>query len=324
MKMTHADYKCVVGIDVSKVKLDVAWSRQGPCIEIENTKEQITKLFIQKIELPAQTLVVLEATGGYESLLVELLHQFNVAVAVVNPKRVRDFAKGIGRDAKTDPIDAKCIAFYGDVVKPERHVAKSANEQKLEALVTRRRQLLDLITKENNRVQQTPDREIQKLIRQSIKNLQKQLKSIDDRISKAVASDTANARRIAILDSIKGVGKVTISTCVAELPELGSLNRQKISKLVGVAPMNNDSGQKSGKRKTTGGRGSVRRVLYMATLVATRHNPHIKAFYHRLLASGKPKKLALVACMRKLLTIMNLLVRNDELWVDTTATQPAK
>ncbi len=324
MKMTQNDYSCVVGVDVSKAKLDVAWSSEGPSVEIENAKEQITKLLIQKIQDKAQTLVVLEATGGYESLLVELLHQGGIAVAVVNPRRVRDFAKGIGRDAKTDPIDAMCIAYYGQVVNPKPHVAKSDTEKKLEALVTRRRQLLDLIPQENNRVQQTFDKEIQKLIRQSLKNLQKQLKSVDDHIAKAVASDTNNARRIEILDSVRGVGKVTISTCIAELPELGSLNRQQISKLVGVAPMNDDSGLKSGKRRTTGGRSSVRRVLYMATLVATRYNPHIKTFYQRLLSQGKPKKLALVACMRKLLTIMNLLIRNDELWVDTTAAQTSK
>jgi len=202
------------------------------------------------------------------------------------------------------------------VVKPKPHVAKTDSEKKLEAFVTRRRQLLGLINQENNRLQQTRDQEIQQFIRKSLETLKNQVQEIDQRISQAIATDEKNARKIEILQSVKGVGAVSVSTLVAELPELGELNRGQIAKLVGVAPMNSDSGQKTGKRKTTGGRGSVRRVLYMATLVATRFNARIKEFYIRLLAKGKPKKLALVAAMRKLLTILNTLVKKDELWVD--------
>jgi transposase len=208
------------------------------------------------------------------------------------------------------------LAYYGEVVKPRLHVAKSDAETKLEALVTRRRQLLGLINQENNRLQQTRDTEIQEFIRQSLESLKKQVKEIDGRITKSVSADKQNARKIEILQSVKGVGKVTVSTFIAELPELGELNRGQISKLVGVAPLNQDSGKKKGQRVTSGGRSSVRRVLYMATLVATRYNPHIKAFYVRLLAKGKPKKLALVAAMRKLLTILNTLIKKDELWMD--------
>ncbi len=235
-------------------------------------------------------------------------------MAVVNPRRVRDFASGIGKDAKTDPIDAQAIAFYGQVVQPNAQAAKTDEEKKLQALVGRHRQLLDLINQENNRLQQTADREIQGYIQESLETLKKQVKSIDERLAKCVKEDTANARKIEILESVQGLGPVAVSTFLAELPELGELNRGEIAKLVGVAPMNKDSGQASGRRTTHGGRSYVRRVLYMATLVATRFNPRIKAFYQRLLKAGKPKKLALTAAMRKLLTILNTLIKNDEIW----------
>jgi transposase len=321
MEMTQNGYSLVIGIDVSKEKLDLAWGTNGKAETIRYTSSQIAQLLINKIEDRENTLIVMEATGGYESSLVDLLHDANLALAVVNPRRVRDFAKGIGLDAKTDAIDAKVIAHYGEVVKPKEHVAKTDSEKMLEALVTRRRQLLDLTNQESNRLKQTREKEIQKLIRQSINSLEKQTKTVDRLISKAVADDQQNARKIEILQSVKGVGMVTVSTILAELPELGMLNRGQIAKLVGVAPMNDDSGKKTGKRKTSGGRSSVRRVLYMATLVATRFNPKIKVFYTRLLSQGKPKKVALVAAMRKLLTILNTLIKNDELW---TAPQPSK
>ena len=314
----------VIGVDVSKAKLDLAWGAQGPTETIKNTSDQIARLLIKKIEDPANTLIVMEATGGYESRLVDLLHEAKLSLAVVNPRRVRDFANGIGVDAKTDPIDAKLIAYYGEVVKPKEQVEKTPALKTLEALVTRRRQLLNLINQENNRLQQTREKEIQKLIKQILKSLEKQLEKVDCLIGKAVEADQENARKIEILRSAKGVGPVTVSTLVAELPELGQLNRGQISKLVGVAPMNNDSGKMSGKRKTIGGRSSVRRTLYMATLVATRWNPVIKAFYTRLLAKGKPKKLALTAAMRKFLTILNHLVKSDELWENRLAPHPSK
>jgi transposase len=320
MEMTQEGYTLVIGIDVSKAKLDIALGSNGPLEIIENTNQQIIGKLIQKIKDPVNTLIVMEATGGYESGLVDLLHESNLALAVVNPRRVRDFAKGIGLDAKTDAIDAQVIAKYGEVVNPQQHVAKTDSEKKLNALVTRRQQLLGLITQENNRLQQTGDGEIQNFIRETLKTLKKQVKTIDKLISQCVAADKKNARKIEILQSVKGVGAVSVSTFIAELPELGELNRGEISKLVGVAPMNKDSGQTSGKRRTTGGRNSVRRVLYMATLVATRFNPRIKAFYVRLLAKGKPKKVALVAAMRKLLTIINTLIKQDELWTDLQAT----
>lgn len=303
-----------VGVDVSKATLDVALSDDEPTLSINNTPEQIVSELIGRIKNPQSTVVVMEATGGYEDLLVSLLHRHNIALAVVNPRRVRDFALGIGRDAKTDPIDARVIAFYGQVVKPEPQPAKSEEEQKLQALVERRRQLLDLINQENNRIQQTTDREIRGSIQKSLETLKKQVQVIDQRLAKCVAADTKNARKVEIMESVKGIGPVAISTFLAELPELGTLHRGQIAKLVGVAPMNNDSGQASGRRRTFGGRSYVRRVLYMATLVATRFNPRIKAFYQRLVGEGKPKKVALTAAMRKLITILNTLINRNELW----------
>jgi transposase len=304
----------VVGVDVSKAKLDVAFPDDKQTLTIDNTEEQIVSKLIGRIDDRSSTIVAMEATGGYEDLLVTLLQQRHIAVAVVNPRRVRDFAAGIGKDAKTDPIDAQLIAFYGQVVKPAAQAVKSEEEKKLQALVERRRQLLDLINQENNRLQQTADREIQQYIQQSLETLKKQVKTIDERLTKCVQADTANARKVQILESVKGIGPVAISTFLAELPELGELNRGQIAKLVGVAPLNHDSGQAAGRRRTLGGRAYVRRVLYMGTLVATRFNPQIKAFYQRLLGQGKPKKVALTAAMRKLLTILNTLVKNDELW----------
>ncbi len=308
-----------MGVDVSKATLDFAFTGGASIdgkhsLSIDNTDEQIVSELIGRIKRPQCTIVVMEATGGYEGRLVKLLHQHKIALSVVNPRRVRDFAGGIGIDAKTDPIDAQLIAFYGQVVEPAAQVAKSEEERKLKALVERRRQLLGLINQEGNRLKQTVDQEIQEYIRQSLETLKKQVETVDDRLAKCIEANAANARRIEILQSVKGVGPVAISTFLAELPELGKLNRGQIAKLVGVAPMNRDSGQLSGRRRTFGGRSYVRRVLYMATLAATRFNPVIKAFYQRLLGKGKPKKVALIAAMRKLLTILNTLIKNDVLW----------
>jgi transposase len=308
-----------VGVDVSKSKLDFAFADSKQSWEIKNNQEQIVQELIGRIDHPQATIVVMEATGGYEELLVTLLHQHQIAVAVVNPRRVKDFAAGIGRDAKTDPIDAHVIAFYGQVLKPQGQAAKSADDKKLRGLVERRRQLLDLISQENNRLQQTTDKEIRGYIQQSLETLTKQVKLIDQRLETCVQENTEHTRKIEILESVKGIGPVAISTFLAELPELGRLNRGQIAKLVGVAPMNHDSGQSTRRRRTFGGRSYVRRVLYMATLVATRFNPQIKAFYQRLLGEGKVKKVALTAAMRKLLTILNTLIKNNELWNEEKA-----
>ena len=251
----------------------------------------------------------MEATGGYEEVLATLLHQHQIPLAVVNPRRVRDFAKGIGKDAKTDPIDALILAQYGRVVQPQAQVAKSEPEKKLQALTQRRRQLLDLIHQEKNRLQQTLDPEMQGYLQETLKTLEKQLQTIDERLAESVKTLSAKARQVEIMESVPGLGPVAISTFLAELPELGELNRGQIAKLVGVAPMNHDSGKMSGRRKTFGGRSYVRRILYMATVASTRWNSKIRAFYQRLVKQGKAKKLALVAAMRKRLTILNALIK---------------
>lgn len=316
MSNRQSPFSVVLGVDVSKTSLDCAFADGGPTWKVDNTSQKIDADLIARLNDRPHTIVVMEATGGYENILVRLLHQHQIAVAVVNARRVRAFADGIGKDAKTDSIDAQVIAFYGTVVQPAAQQPQSAEELKLQALVQRRRQLLDLINQENNRRQQTADPEIVEFIEQSLKALKQQLKAIDERLAKSVQADTANTRKVEILDSVKGIGAVTISTILAELPELGQFNRKQIAKLVGVAPLNNDSGNNSGKRRTTGGRSYIRRVLYMATLVATRFNPRIKDFYQRLLRTGKLKKVALTAAMRKLLTILNTLIKTDQLWTE--------
>lgn len=316
-KMNNSDYSFskFIGIDIAKNKVDIAEHEKLAVKTVGNNKQEIST-WIKTLTETEQTIVIMEATGGYESLLVELLHQHNIALAVVNPRQVRDFAKGVGCDAKTDIIDARVLARFGQVVHPAPQAAQSEDQLKLGALVERRRQLVDLINQEQNRLQQTRDHDIRRSIETVLKELKKQLKSMDERIAKAVTADQRNARKVEILQSVKGLGPVTVSTFVAELPELGQLNRQQVAKLVGVAPINNDSGQSMGKRKAAGGRSAVRRTLYMATLVATRFNTQIRTFYQRLVAKGKPKKVALTAAMRKLLTILNTLVRTDQLWSD--------
>ena len=311
MKFQEESFAYVVGVDVSKAKLDIALPTES--LTIENNPQAIQQL-VNRIKADS-VIVVLEATGGYESQLVQVLHDHEIALAVVNPRRVRDFAKAIGVDAKTDPIDARVIAYYGEVAKPAPQLPKSDEAKKLVALVERRRQLQGFIGQEKNRLQQLDDVEIKKLIQKSLEWLKKQLNTVDKRLAKAIKQLAAgDQRKIEILASAKGIGPVTIATFLAELPELGELNRNEIAKLVGVAPMNNDSGQKPRKRKTLGGRSYVRRVLYMATLTATRFNPTIRKFYQHLLAEGKEKKVALVAAMRKFLTILNSLIKKDELW----------
>ena len=317
--MTQCAFNFVVGIDVSKDKLDVVRGSQGNPEMIENKASSIKELVTTVSELQQETLFVVEATGGYERLIVESLQNASIAVAVVNPRRVRDFAKGIGIDAKTDPIDAKVIARYGEVVPLKPAQPKTKAQKELAALVTRRRQLLKMINMENNRLGQSLP-VVAKLIKEILKSLKKQLKMLDQQIARAVENEKSSARKVEIMRSVKGMGPVAISTFVAELPELGQLTRGQVAKLVGVAPINDDSGKHQGKRNTLPGRSSVRRVLYMAALVATRYNRRIKPFYQRLLANGKPKKLALVAAMRKLLTIINSLIKRDELWADPEVT----
>ena len=314
MNTPHETEKIFVGVDVSKDSLDVFRPDTGEYLKIDNSETAVKELCQQLEKKKRRVVVVMEATGGYETLLVNQLATHKIQAAVVNPARVRSFAKGIGTDAKTDPIDARVISKFGSVVEPQPMVVKSDHEQKHAALVARRNQLLELTNQENNRLKQSWDDDAKQSIRDVLEVLKKQLKHIDSQLAKMLETDTQNQRTIEILKSVNGVGPVTISTLVAELPELGKLNRGQVAKLVGVAPINRDSGKKSGKRFIGGGRGQVRRVLYMATIVAMRHNPTIKAFYQHLKSEGKESKVAIVACMRKLITILNLLIKRDQLW----------
>jgi transposase len=300
----------VVGIDVAKYKIDVAFADHSATIA--NNQCAIEKELIEKID--SDSIVIMEATGGYEDLLVTILHQHQIPLAVVQPRRVRCFAQSLGQLAKTDALDARVIAEFGRVAQPTPQSVKSPEQKSLEALVTIRRQVIDLISQENNRRQQTTDQQSQEFIQQTLGFLKKQLKTIDAQLAESVRKHSANSRNAEIMNSVKGVGPVLVATLLAELPELGQLNRNQIASLVGVAPMNNDTGQRVGKRQIRGGRSQVRRVLYMSTLAATRFNPQIKSFYQRMLIAGKPKKVALVAAMRKLLAILNTLIKKDELW----------
>ncbi|MFY9254627.1 MAG: IS110 family transposase [Fuerstiella sp.] len=320
MNNTGYRFTTVIGIDISKDKIDIADNQSSTALTVENNRTKIDR-WIQFIVDPSNAIVVMEATGGYESLLVERLHEHQIALAVVNPRQVRDFARGIGRDEKTDPIDARVLVRFGEVVQPAPQPPKSEEQIMTEALVVRRRQILGLINQEKKRLKQTRDKDIRKSIAAILNPLEKQLEMLDNKLQKAIVANETNTRKIEILSSVKGVGPVTVSTIIAELPELGTLNRKEVAKLVGVAPINKDSGKMTGKRKTSGGRSGIRRTLYMAALVAKRHNPKIKAFYQRLLANGKLKKVALTAAMRKLLTILNTLIRTDQVWIDRCASE---
>jgi transposase len=314
MNTTEKAVMYFVGVDVSKFTLDVFRPDTGEVIKLDNSESSVSNLCLELKKRKCQFMVVMEATGGYETLLLNQLAKHKLPAAVVNPKKVRDFAKGIGADAKTDPMDAKVISRYASVVEPPPLAMKSDHEQKHAALVARRSQLLELVNQENNRLKQAWDDDAKKSIHEVLEFLKKQLKLVDSQLAKMLEKDTANQRTIEILQSVKGVGPVMTSTLLAELPELGRLNRGEIAKLVGVAPINRDSGKKTGKRYIGGGRGQVRRVLYMSTLVAIRHNAAIKAFYKHLRSKGKQSKVAIVACMRKFIILLNQLIKTDQLW----------
>ncbi len=304
----------VIGVDIASEKIDVNDSQSKIAVQMPNTCAAIAKRFVAKIKAKETTLVICEATGGYEDVLVDAMHEAGISVCVANPRQVRDFAKGHGYLEKTDVIDAAMIRKFGEDVEIHLTPQRSAEEKAHRALVRRRVQVLHLLSAEQNRVTQTSDSFAAEMIKETISQLKKQLKKIDERLKKLVVERGKTDPKVAILFSAPGVGTVTVSTLLAELPELGQLNRGQIAKLVGVAPMAQQSGKSDKKRKARGGRSQVRNVLYMATLVATRHNAVIKRFYERLLSRGKLKKVALNAAMRKLLTMLNDMVRNGESW----------
>jgi len=304
--------ECFVGIDVSKRNLEINVFGEPETWEVGNSLDGYAVL-VGRLKDRKPALIVFEATGGYESRAVKALGEAGLPVAVVNPTRVRRFADALGILAKTDKIDARLIAHFASVAHPAVNGRQTPLEEQLAACVERRRQLLVILTAEKNRLSSCPDF-MQTDIQEHITWLENRIEQLEDEIHTCLLQKQDWLEKAEIIDSAPGVGAVTASTMVAELPELGQLNRQKIAALVGVAPFNKDSGPKRGKRKIFGGRSGIRRVLFMATLSATIHNPIIRTFYQKLLKRGKEKKVALIACMRKLLVIINAMVKNGEAW----------
>lgn len=299
-----------VGIDVSKDRLDVAIMGEKQEKQFSNTKECIAQLVKRMVDLQPE-LILVEATGGYQRAVVDALFHVGLSVAVVNPARVRQFARASGLLAKTDKLDARVLAEFGRKMQPRRYEGKTEAEKQLSALLVRRKQLEEMLKAEQNRLR-TISPSLRGSVERIIAMLKEEKKRIDEQIQEFLKEQKAWQEQTAILGSAPGVGPVTTAILLAELPELGKMDRKKIAALVGVAPMNYDSGRKRGYRKTKGGRGDVRSVLYMSTLVATRYNPVIQTQYQQMLKRGKLKKVALTACMRKFLTILNAMVRDQQ------------
>ena len=299
-----------VGIDVSKDKLDVAIWGEKNCLEVANSKKGITKLVKQMLAL-APRLIVVEATGGYEEAVVLGLFEAGLPVALVSPQRVRQYAKAKGLLAKTDRIDAQVLAEFGKQLQPRLFRGKSEEQKRLSALLGRRKQLNEMLQAEKNRLR-TQDQSLKRSMERVLRCLKAELNAIDQEIEQFLGEHQELERQEKLLRSAKSVGRVTAATLLADLPELGQLDRKEIAALVGVAPMNRDSGRKRGYRKTQGGRPEVRSALYMSALTGIRHNPILKTQYEHLVKRGKEKKVAITACMRKMLTILNAMMRDQQ------------
>lgn len=310
--MTATRDEIFVGIDISKRQLDMAVWGQKDIWQHGNDEPGIREV-VKQLTAMAPTLVVVEASGGWEMTLVAELTFAKLPVSVVNPTRVRNFAKATGQWAKTDKLDALMLARFAQAIRPEVRPLRSEQQAYLDALVTRRRQVVDMVTAEKNR-RSTVHGLLSQRLEEHIVWLQAEIKSLEEEMSRFIQTNPVWQKKEALLQSVPGVGQVTSFTLLAELPELGTLNRQKIAALVGLAPFNSDSGPRRGKRRIFGGRAGVRGALYMAALVSTKFNPVIRAFYERLLARGKEKKVALAACMRKLLVILNAIIRDQQPW----------
>jgi len=303
---------CFIGIDVSKDQLDVAVRPTNEKMSFANEDDGIDMLI--KRLLPFQPhLIVLEATGSYHQLVLGRLLACGLPAIAINPRQSRDFARAIGRLAKTDSIDANVLAEFADKIRPELRSIPDEATQQLDAICTRRRQLVTMLAAEKNRHHSGPAA-IRSQIKKHIVWLEKQINELQRDLDKLIRSTPAWREKDDLLRSCKGIGPTTSHTMLASLPELGTLSRHRIAALVGVAPFNSDTGKYRGQRHVQGGRIDVRCVLYMATLAAIRSNPVIRAFHHRLIAAGKAKKVAITACMRKLLTILNAMVRTNTRW----------
>lgn len=310
----------VVGIDVAKEQVELFASSTGRGWTAANSEEGIDQVLRSLGELEPE-LIVLEATGGLELPLVSALSVAGLPVVVVNPRQVRDFAKALGRLAKTDRIDAQVLAHFGEAVRPEVRALKDEQTQTLTAIMTRRRQLMEMLTAEKNRLG-ISRKVVRKDIQRHIGWLEARLGEIDKDLAEVIKECPAWREKDQLLRSVPGVGPVLSCSILCELPEIGRLSGKKIAALVGVAPFNRDSGTLKGKRSVWGGRRNVRSVLYMAALVASRFNPVIKDLYQRLVAAGKLAKVALTACMRKLIVILNAMVRTGQPWRSKSRAEP--
>ncbi|HYA80947.1 MAG TPA: IS110 family transposase [Methylocystis sp.] len=300
---------CCVGVDVSKDRLDVHLRPSDEAFAVARDGKGLENL-VERLKALNVSLIVLEATGGFETTVAAALAGAGLPIAVVNPRQIRDFARALGKLAKTDAIDAGVIALFAEKIRPQARPIASEEAQTLGELVARRRQIVEMIGMEQNRRRRAADKQLAKRIDRHIAFLEKELAEVDGDIDAGVRASPAWREAEELLTSVPGVGPVTARTLIAELPELGRLDRRKLAALVGVAPFNRDSGTWRGHRMIAGGRTSVRCALYMAALVAIRHNPLIKAVYQRLIARGRPKKVAIIACLRQLLTILNAIVRD--------------
>ena len=305
-EITSAEF---VGIDVSKARLDVAVGEKGAMWSERNDADGIARLVKQLVGLqPA--MIVIESTGGLERAVLVELGRAGLTTALVNPRRVREFAKAIGLAAKTDKLDARLLVRFARDARPKPTELPSEDDQHLSALLARRKQLLDMLTAEKNRLETLP-LTLKDMLNEHIDWLERHILSIDQEIDDFIRKDPDRKQKQDLMRTVKGVGPVTASTLSADLPELGQYNKKQIAALVGVAPFNNDSGNWRGRRRIKGGRASVRQVLYMAAVVATRFNPVIRVFYQSLVQRGKEKKVAIVACMHKLLSILNAMLRDQ-------------
>lgn len=306
-----------VGIDVSKAILDVQVRPSRESFSVANAADGIADMTARLVKIKPK-LVVLEATGGLERLAVRALDAAGIRVAVVNPRQVRDFAKATGELAKTDAIDSAVIAHFAEAIHPEPRPLPDEEAQYRDEIQTRRRQLVGLLATERNHLASAPAH-LRDAISKHIEQLQGLIKDVDTQLRELIAADKELSAKAKLLQSVKGVGEVTSTVLIVGLPELGTLDRREIAKLVGVGPLSDDSGKRNGKRSCWGGRKDVRTALYMPTLSAVKYNPVIKPFYDSLVARGKPHKVAMVACIRKLLIILNAMVRSNTPWTPALA-----
>jgi transposase len=301
-----------VGIDVSKATLDVYIRPIGKALKVANSESEIAVL-VEKLKLYDLNIIVIEATGGLETELIIQLQAALLPVALINPRQGRDFAKATGKLAKTDAIDAQILAHFGEAMKPQVLAVESESARQLSELISRRRQLVEMQTAEKNRSSRARGKALID-VEEHIKQLDERLEKINHEIEQLTHNNQQWIDKANLLKTTPGIGQVISTTLVSDLPELGKLTAKQISRLVGVAPINHDSGQHKGKRMINGGRAHVRATLYMGAIVAMRYNPIIKAFYERLVERGKPKKLAITACVHKMLVILNAMVRDNKPW----------